>query len=226
MHITIITALPELIESPLGHSILKRAQVKELLSVEVIDLRKYGIGPYRQLDDYQYGGNAGMVMMAEPLAKAIDEQVAERKYDEIIYLTPDGERLDQAMANQMSMCENLMMICGHYKGIDDRIRELYVTKEISIGDYVLSGGELTAAVLVDALGRLIPGVLSDGTSALEDSFQDGLLAPPVYTRPDEFRGIKVPDVLLSGDHKAIAKWREEKALERTQERRPDLLDEE
>jgi tRNA (guanine37-N1)-methyltransferase len=226
MHITIITALPELIESPLGHSILKRAQVKELLSVEVIDLRKYGIGPYRQLDDYQYGGNAGMVMMAEPLAKAIDEQVAERKYDEIIYLTPDGERLDQAMANQMSMCENLMMICGHYKGIDDRIRELYVTKEISIGDYVLSGGELAAAVLVDALGRLIPGVLSDGTSALEDSFQDGLLAPPVYTRPDEFRGIKVPDVLLSGDHKAIAKWREEKALERTQERRPDLLDEE
>jgi tRNA (guanine37-N1)-methyltransferase len=226
MHITIITALPELIESPLGHSILKRAQVKELLSVEVIDLRKYGIGPYRQLDDYQYGGNAGMVMMAEPLAKAIDEQVAERKYDEIIYLTPDGERLDQAMANQMSMCENLMMICGHYKGIDDRIRELYVTKEISIGDYVLSGGELAAAVLVDALGRLIPGVLSDGTSALEDSFQDGLLAPPVYTRPDEFRGIKVPDVLLSGDHKAIAKWREEKALERTQARRPDLLDEE
>jgi tRNA (guanine37-N1)-methyltransferase len=226
MHITIITALPELIESPLGHSILKRAQVKELLSVEVIDLRKYGIGPYRQLDDYQYGGNAGMVMMAEPLAKAIDEQVAERKYDEIIYLTPDGERLDQAMANQMSMCENLMMICGHYKGIDDRIRELYVTKEISIGDYVLSGGELAAAVLVDALGRLIPGVLSDGTSALEDSFQDGLLAPPVYTRPDEFRGIKVPDVLLSGDHKAIAKWREEKALERTQERRPDLLDDE
>jgi tRNA (guanine37-N1)-methyltransferase len=226
MHITIITALPELIESPLGHSILKRAQVKELLSVEVIDLRKYGIGPYRQLDDYQYGGNAGMVMMAEPLAKAIDEQVAERKYDEIIYLTPDGERLDQAMANQMSMCENLMMICGHYKGIDDRIRELYVTKEISIGDYVLSGGELAAAVLVDALGRLIPGVLSDGTSALEDSFQDGLLAPPVYTRPDEFRGIKVPEVLLTGDHKAIAKWREEQALERTQARRPDLLDEE
>jgi tRNA (guanine37-N1)-methyltransferase len=164
--------------------------------------------------------------MAEPLAKALDEQVAKRKYDEIIYLTPDGERLDQAMANQMSMSENLMMICGHYKGIDDRIRELYVTKEISIGDYVLSGGELAAAVLVDALGRLIPGVLSDGTSALEDSFQDGLLAPPVYTRPDKFRGIKVPDVLLSGDHKAIAKWREEKALERTQERRPDLLDEE
>jgi tRNA (guanine37-N1)-methyltransferase len=226
MHITIITALPELLESPLGHSILKRAQVKELLSVEVIDLRKYGIGQYRQLDDYQYGGNAGMVMMAEPLAKALDEQVAKRKYDEIIYLTPDGERLDQAMANQMSMSENLMMICGHYKGIDDRIRELYVTKEISIGDYVLSGGELAAAVLVDALGRLIPGVLSDGTSALEDSFQDGLLAPPVYTRPDKFRGIKVPDVLLSGDHKAIAKWREEKALERTQERRPDLLDEE
>jgi tRNA (guanine37-N1)-methyltransferase len=225
MHISIITALPELLESPLGHSILKRAQVKELLSVEVIDLRKYGTGPHRQLDDYQYGGSAGMVMMAEPIANAIDELVTKRKYDEIIYLTPDGVRLDQGIANSMSMAENLMMICGHYKGIDERIRELYVTREISIGDYVLSGGELAAAVLVDALGRLIPGVLNDGTSALEDSFQDGLLAPPVYTRPDEFRGLKVPDVLLSGNHKAIAKWREEMAIERTQKRRPDLLEE-
>jgi tRNA (guanine37-N1)-methyltransferase len=166
-----------------------------------------------------------MVMMAEPIANAIDELVAKRKYDEIIYLTPDGVRLDQGIANSMSMAENLMMICGHYKGIDERIRELYVTREISIGDYVLSGGELAAAVLVDALGRLIPGVLNDGTSALEDSFQDGLLAPPVYTRPDEFRGLKVPDVLLSGNHKAIAKWREEMAIERTQKRRPDLLEE-
>jgi tRNA (guanine37-N1)-methyltransferase len=224
MHISIITALPELLESPLGHSILKRAQVKELLSVEVIDLRKYGTGPHRQLDDYQYGGSAGMVMMAEPIANAIDELVTKRKYDEIIYLTPDGVRLDQGIANSMSMAENLMMICGHYKGIDERIRELYVTREISIGDYVLSGGELAAAVLVDALGRLIPGVLNDGTSALEDSFQDGLLAPPVYTRPDEFRGLKVPDILLSGNHKAIVKWREEMAVERTQKRRPDLLE--
>jgi len=225
MHISIITALPELLVSPLGHSILKRAQVKELLTVEVVDLREFGIGHYRQLDDYQYGGNAGMVIMAEPLANAIDEQKAKHSFDEIIYLTPDGECLNQGIANQLSLHESILLICGHYKGIDERIRQLYVTREISVGDYVLSGGELAAAVLVDALGRLIPGVLSDGTSALEDSFQDGLLAPPVYTRPDEFRGLKVPDVLLSGDHKAIANWREEKALERTKSRRPDLLDE-
>ena len=225
MHIAILTALPELLESPLGHSILRRAQVKELLTIDVVDLRKYGIGHYRQLDDYQYGGNAGMVMMAEPIANAIDEQRTQRAYDEIIYLTPDGERFNQGIANQLSLRQNILLICGHYKGIDERIRELYVTREISIGDYVLSGGELAAAVLVDALGRLIPGVLSDGTSALEDSFQDGLLAPPVYTRPDEFRGLKVPDVLLSGNHKAIAAWREEQAMERTRQRRPDLLEE-
>lgn len=224
MHISIITALPELLDSPFRHSILKRAQTKGLLTVEVVDLREYGIGPHRQLDDYQYGGNAGMVMMAEPLANAIEALNQKRKYDEIIFLTPDGSRFDQYVANMLSMKENLLLICGHYKGIDERIRQLYVTREISIGDYVLSGGELAAAVLVDAIGRLIPGVLSDGTSALEDSFQDGMLAPPVYTRPDEFRGLKVPDVLLSGDHKAIAKWRDDQALERTQKRRPDLLD--
>lgn len=224
MHISILTALPELLDSPFRHSILKRAQTKGLLTVEVVDLREYGIGPHRQLDDYQYGGNAGMVMLAEPLANAIDAMCLKRKFDEIIYLTPDGIRLDQYVANNLSMKESLLLICGHYKGIDDRIRELYVTREISIGDYVLSGGELAAAVLVDTLGRLIPGVLSDGTSALEDSFQDGMLAPPVYTRPDEFRGLKVPDVLLSGDHKAIAKWRDEQAFERTKKRRPDLLD--
>ncbi len=225
MHIVILTALPELLDSPLNHSILKRAQVKGLLTVEVVDLRTYGIGHYRQLDDYQYGGSAGMVMMAEPLAQAIDALSTQQKFDEVIYLTPDGERLDQSIANQLSLNARILLICGHYKGIDERIRTLYVTREISIGDYVLSGGELAAAVLVDALGRLIPGVLSDGTSALEDSFQDGLLAPPVYTRPEEFKGLKVPEVLLSGNHKAIAQWREEQALKRTQERRPDLLEE-
>lgn len=226
MHITILTALPELLDSPFRHSIIKRAQVKGLLTVEVVDLRVYGIGPHRQIDDYQYGGSAGMVMMAEPLANAIEALCRDRKYDEIIFLSPDGIRLDQYVANNLSMKENLLLICGHYKGIDERIRQLYVTREISIGDYVLSGGEMAAAVLVDALGRLIPGVLSDGTSALEDSFQDGLLAPPVYTRPDEFHGLKVPDVLLSGDHNAIAKWREEQAMDRTRKRRPDLLDDE
>lgn len=225
MRITILTALPELLDSPFRHSILKRANTKGLLTVEVVDLREYGIGKHRQLDDYQYGGSAGMVMMAEPLANAIEALSLKRKYDEIIYLTPDGVRLDQSLANSLSMKSNLLMICGHYKGIDERIRALYVTKEISIGDYVLSGGELAAAVLVDAIGRLIPGVLSDGTSALEDSFQDGLLAPPVYTRPEEFKGLKVPDILLSGDHKEIAKWREEQAMERTKQRRPDLLEE-
>lgn len=224
MHITILTALPELLESPFRHSILQRAQFKGLLTVEVVDLRTFGIGRHRQLDDYQYGGGAGMVMMAEPLSDAIESLNATHAYDEIIYLTPDGQRLDQQITNTLSLKVKLLLICGHYKGIDERIRTLYVTREISIGDYVLSGGELAAAVLVDAIGRLIPGVLGDGTSALEDSFQDGLLAPPVYTRPEEFRGVRVPDVLLSGDHKAIAKWREEQALARTRDRRPDLLD--
>lgn len=223
MRIDIISVVPELLESPLGHSIMKRAQTKGLLEVHVHHLRQWAVNEYGQVDDYQYGGGAGMVMMCEPLAKALDQLMAERKYDEIIYLTPDGVTLSQGIANSMSLKENLIMICGHYKGIDDRIRQHYITKEISIGDYVLSGGELAAAVLVDAIGRLLPGVLNDETSALFDSFQDNLLAPPVYTRPAEFRGWKVPDVLLSGDPKKVEDWRYEQALRRTRERRPDLL---
>ncbi|MGH2564974.1 MAG: tRNA (guanosine(37)-N1)-methyltransferase TrmD [Ginsengibacter sp.] len=222
MHIDILTVLPELLESPFQHSIMKRAQEKKLLSVQVHHLRKWAVSEYGQVDDYQYGGGAGMVMMCEPLAKAIEELSKERSYDEIIYLTPDGEKLNQKIANTLSLKENLLLICGHYKGIDERIREHFVTKEISIGDYVLSGGELAAAVLVDAIGRIIPGVLNDETSALFDSFQDNLLAPPVYTRPEDFRGWKVPDILLSGDHKKIDAWRLEQSLKRTFERRPDL----
>ena len=222
MHIDILTVLPELLESPFQHSIMKRAQEKGLLTVQVHHLRKWAINEYGQVDDYQYGGGAGMVMMCEPLAKAIEELSKEKKYDEIIYLTPDGEKLDQKIANTLSLKENLLIICGHYKGIYERIREHFVTKEISIGDYVLSGGELAAAVLVDTIGRLIPGVLNDETSALFDSFQDNLLAPPVYTRPENFRDWKVPDILLSGDHKKIEEWRHEQSLKRTKERRPDL----
>jgi tRNA (guanine37-N1)-methyltransferase len=234
MRIDIISVLPELLESPLQHSIMKRAQEKGFLQVHVHALRKWAVNEYGQVDDYQYGGGAGMVMMCEPLIKAIEELSAERKparpgdrggYDEIIYLTPDGITLNQKIANQFSLKENLLMICGHYKGIDERIREHFVTKEISIGDYVLSGGELAAAVLVDSIGRLIPGVLNDETSALTDSFQDNLLAPPVYTRPEDFRGWKVPDILMSGDHKKIEEWRNEQSLERTTNRRPDLLSE-
>ena len=225
MHIDILTVLPELLESPLSHSIMKRAQQKGLLSVQVHNLRKWAVNEYGQVDDYQYGGGAGMVMMCEPLVKAIEELQQERKFDEIIYLTPDGERLNQKIANQISLKENLLLICGHYKGIDERVRQHYVTREISIGDYVLSGGELAAAVLVDAVGRLLPGVLNDETSALTDSFQDNLLAPPVYTRPAEFNGWKVPDVLLSGDPKKIDDWRHEQAVKRTEERRPDMLGE-
>lgn len=224
MRIDIITVLPELLESPLSHSIMKRAQAKGLLEVHLHHLRKWAVNEYGQVDDYQYGAGAGMVMMCEPLANAIDSLKKERSYDEVIYLTPDGELLNQKIANQLSLKENLIFICGHYKGIDERIRQHYVTREISIGDYVLSGGELAAAVLVDAIGRLIPGVLNDETSALFDSFQDGLLAPPVYTRPSDFRGWKVPDILLSGDTKNIEEWRYEEAVKRTQERRPDLLD--
>ncbi len=224
MRIDIITVLPELLESPFQHSILKRAQQKGLLEVHVHNLRKYGLGKHRQVDDYQYGGGAGMVMMAEPLANCLDALLAERKYDEVIYATPDGQRLTQSIANQLSMKGNLIILCGHYKGVDERIREHYITMDISIGDYVLSGGELAAAVLVDAIGRLLPGVLNDETSALFDSFQDNLLAPPVYTRPAEFKGWKVPDILLSGNDKAIDEWREEQALKRTEERRPDLLE--
>src|ERR1051326_902435 len=225
MHIDIISVLPELLESPFQHSIMKRAQEKGLLQVTVHQLRKWAVNEYGQVDDYQYGGGAGMVMMCEPLAKAIEELSAEKKYDEIIYLTPDGEILDQKIANTLSLKENVLLICGHYKGIDERVREHFVTKEISIGDYVLSGGELAASILVDAIGRLIPGVLNDETSALFDSFQDNLLAPPVYTRPADFRGWKVPDILLSGDPKKIDEWRHEQALERTHLKRPGLLEE-
>ncbi len=222
MRIDIISVLPELLESPFSHSILKRAREKGLLEVHVHPLRNWAINEYGQVDDYQYGGGAGMVMMCEPLANAIDELSKDRGYDEIIFMTPDGKAFNQGMANQLSLKNNLLIICGHYKGIDERIREHYVTMEISIGDYVLSGGELAAAVVTDAIGRLIPGVLNDETSALFDSFQDNLLAPPVYTRPAEFRGWKVPDILLSGDLKKIEEWRYEQSLHRTSIRRPDL----
>ncbi len=223
MRIDIITVLPELLESPFSHSIMKRAKDKGLLEVYAHNLRD--TTPYKQgqVDDYQFGGGAGMVMMPEPLAVAIELLQKDRKYDEIIYMTPDGTLFDQKTANTLSLKENIMVICGHYKGIDDRIRQLYVTKEISIGDYVLSGGELAAAVVVDAIGRLLPGVLNDETSALFDSFQDGLLAPPVYTRPAEFRGMAVPEILLCGDPKKIEVWRHEESLKRTEERRPDML---
>jgi tRNA (guanine37-N1)-methyltransferase len=204
---------------------MKRAQSKGLLEVHVHNLRQWAVNEYGQVDDYQYGGGAGMVMMCEPLASAIEQLKKDRLYDEIVYLTPDGNTLNQKMANQFSLKENLLMICGHYKGIDERIREHCITKEISIGDYVLSGGELAAAVLIDAIGRLIPGVLNDETSALTDSFQDNLLSPPVYTRPAEFNGWKIPEILLSGDLKKIDEWRHEQALQRTQKRRPDLLTE-
>jgi len=223
MRIDIITVLPELLESPLSHSIMKRAQAKGLLEVHLHNLRQWAVNEYGQVDDYQYGAGAGMVMMCEPLANAIDHLQKERTYDDIIFLTPDGELLNQKTANQLSLKGNLIFICGHYKGIDERIRQHYVTKEISIGDYVLSGGELAAAVLVDAVGRLIPGVLNDETSALFDSFQDNLLAPPVYTRPADFKGWKVPEILLSGDPKKIEDWRYEEAIKRTELRRPDLL---
>ncbi len=232
MHIDILTVIPELLESPLQHSIMKRAQDKGLLTVRVHQLRKWAVNEYGMVDDYQYGGGAGMVMMCEPLTKAIEELSQVRKpgrpeggFDEIIFLTPDGELFNQKTANSLSLKENLLLICGHYKGIDERIREHFVTREISVGDYVLSGGELPAAILVDAVGRLLPGVLNDETSALFDSFQDNLLAPPVYTRPEDFRGWKVPDVLMSGDHKKIDEWRHEQSLERTRNRRPGLLDE-
>jgi tRNA (guanine37-N1)-methyltransferase len=224
MRIDILTVLPELLQSPLSHSMMKRAQDRGVLQVQVHHLRQWAVNEYGQVDDYQYGGGAGMVMLCEPLVKAIESLQAERRYDEIIYLTPDGETLNQKMTNRLSLQQNLLFICGHYKGIDERVRQHLVTKEISIGDYVLSGGELAAAVLVDAIGRLLPGVLNDETSALTDSFQDNLLAPPVYTRPADFRGWKVPDVLLSGDPKKIDAWRYEQALERTRLRRPDLLD--
>ncbi len=223
MRIDIITVLPELLVSPFAHSMMKRAQERGLLEVFTHNVRDYT--PYRQaqVDDYQFGGGAGMVMMPEPLAILIEKLQSERKYDEVIYMTPDGDLFNQKAANTLSLKENIIIICGHYKGIDDRIRQHYVTREISIGDYVLSGGELAAAVVVDAIGRLLPGVLNDEMSALFDSFQDGLLAPPVYTRPADFRGWVVPDILLCGDPKKIDDWRQEQSLKRTAERRPELL---
>lgn len=224
LEIDILAVVPGLLEGPFSHSILSRAAEKELLKVRVIDLRPFGIGSYKQIDDYAFGGGAGMVLMAEPLSQAIRTLQDAAPYDDIIYLTPDGETLNQSMANQLSLRKRLLLICGHYKGIDERIRERFVTREISIGDYVLSGGELAAAVLVDAIGRLIPGVLNDETSALTDSFQDNLLAPPVYTRPAEWEGLKVPDILLSGHQANIDEWRYEQSIERTKRRRPDLLE--
>ncbi|MBK6363324.1 MAG: tRNA (guanosine(37)-N1)-methyltransferase TrmD [Saprospiraceae bacterium] len=224
MFISIITVLPELLEGPFSHSIIKRAGDRGLLELEIVHLREYGLGPHKQLDDYQYGGGAGMVMMCEPLDKCISELKSKRNYDEVIYMTPDGETFHQKMANILSLKTNLLIICGHYKGIDQRIRDLHVTMEISVGDYVLSGGELAAAIVVDAVGRLIPGVLNDGTSALTDSFQDNLLAPPVYTRPSEYKNLKVPDVLLSGNESHIDEWRYHQSLQRTESRRPDILD--
>lgn len=225
MRIDIITVLPELIRSPFEASILKRAQQKGLVEVHLHDLKAFGMGKHKQVDDYSFGGNAGMVLRPEPLFDCIEALQAERSYDAIIYTTPDGKRFDQKDANQLSLLGNILILCGHYKGIDQRVRDHFVTHEISIGDYVLSGGELAAAVISDALIRLIPGVLNDETSALTDSFQDGLLAPPVYTRPAEFRGMTVPDVLTSGHAKNIEEWNHAQALARTQERRPDLLGE-
>ena len=225
MKIDIITVVPEILSGPFSHSIMKRAQTKGLLEVNVINLREYTTYARAQVDDYPFGGGAGMVIMIEPLVNALEALQKSTEYDEVIFLTPDGETFNQKMANQLSLKKNLLMICGHYKGIDQRFRDHFVTKEISIGDYVLSGGELAAAVLTDSIGRLIPGVLNDETSALSDSFQDDLLAPPVYTRPENYKGWKVPEVLMSGNHKNIDQWRAEQSLERTRLRRPDLLNE-
>lgn len=224
MRFDILTILPELLAGPFSASIMHRAQEKGLLEIEIHNIRDYTTDKHKNVDDYQYGGGAGMVMTIQPIADLIEKLKSERDYDEIIYMTPDGNILDQSMANEFSLKGNIMILCGHYKGVDDRIRQHYITREVSIGSYVLSGGELGAAVFVDAVARLIPGVLSNETSALTDSFQDDLLAPPVYTRPPEYNGWKVPEVLLSGDFNKIEAWREEQALQRTMERRPDLLD--
>lgn len=224
MRIDIITILPELIQSPFEHSILKRAEEKGLVEVCFHNIRDYSTNKQKSVDDYQYGGGAGMVMTIQPIADCIDNLKAERDYDEIIYMTPDGETFNQQIANGMSLLKNIIILCGHYKGVDQRLRDHYITREISIGDFVLSGGELAAAVVSDAIIRLIPGVLNDETSALTDSFQDNLLSPPIYTRPADYKGWKVPDVLLSGNFGKIDEWREEKALEHTKNRRPDLLE--
>ncbi|MFD2586860.1 tRNA (guanosine(37)-N1)-methyltransferase TrmD [Croceitalea marina] len=224
MRIDIITVLPELLKSPFEASILKRAIEKGLVEVHLHNLRDFSLGNYNQVDDYQFGGGAGMVLMAEPIDKCISKLKEERVYDEVIYMSPDGATLNQGMANGLSLKKNIIILCGHYKGVDQRVRDLFITKEISIGDYVLSGGELAAAVLSDAVIRLLPGVLNDETSALTDTFQDNLLAPPVYTRPSNYKGHKVPDVLLSGNFPKIEKWREEQALKRTETLRPDLLE--
>lgn len=225
MRFDIITIHPELLSGPFSHSILKRAQDKGLVEIHAHDLREYTLDKHRKVDDYQFGGGAGMVMTIEPIDRCISALKAERKYDEIIFMTPDGEQFDQPMANRLSSKGNMIILCGHYKGIDERVREHFITKEISIGDYVLTGGELAAAVVCDAVIRLIPGVISDETSALFDSHQDGILAPPVYTRPAEYKGWQVPDILLSGNDKKVEEWRNEQAVKRTQERRPGYLDE-
>ena len=223
MRIDIISVVPELLDSPLSHSIVGRARKKGLVEIEVHNLREYGLGPRRNVDDYSYGGDAGMVMMVEPVFNIIRDLKAQRDYDEVIYMSPDGDILDQGISNELSLKRNIIILCGHYKGIDHRIREHLVTREISIGNYVVSGGEIPAAILADSLVRLIPGALTDETSALSDSFQDGLLSAPVYTRPAEFNGWKVPDVLLSGNPKLIKDWQDEQALERTKALRPELL---
>ena len=223
MRIDIISVVPELLDSPLSHSIVGRAIKKGLVEIHVRNLREYGLGPRRNVDDYSYGGDAGMVMMVEPVFNLISDLKKERSYDEVIYMSPDGEILNQAISNELSLKQNIIILCGHYKGVDQRIREHLVTREISIGDYVVSGGEIPAAIVADSIVRLIPGALTDETSALSDSFQDGLLSPPVYTRPAEFNGWKVPDVLLSGNPRLIKDWQDEKALERTRQLRPELL---
>lgn len=223
MRIDILTVVPELLESPLGHSIVGRAIKKGIVEIYVHNLRKYGIGPRKNVDDYSYGGDAGMVMMVEPVDRMIAELRSERDYDEVIYMSPDGERLCQGISNELSLKENIIILCGHYKGVDHRIREHLVTREISVGDYVVSGGEIPAALLADSIVRLIPGALTDETSALSDSFQDDLLSPPVYTRPADYNGWKVPEVLLSGNPKLIQAWQDEQALSRTRQLRPELL---
>lgn len=223
MRIDILSIFPEMFEGPFSHSIVKRAQEKGLAEIHIYDIRVYSTNKHKKVDDYPYGGGAGMVMMAEPIVAAIEDLKSKVNYDAIIFMTPDGEVFNQQTANHFSSFDNILLLCGHYKGIDERIRENYITHEISIGDYVLSGGELAAIVVTDALIRLIPGVLGDETSALSDSFQDGLLSPPVYTRPFDFRGLKVPEILLSGNEKAIVEWKHQQAVERTQKRRPDLL---